>query len=139
MAGYDYMTKSTADYMHSTTKIPHIIICFSRPARLTSFKIKTKGPPWTNFYTHSITKKRSHTHAFFAVPAPLLSACLPAPGAKKTKNPLGPKSAFAVRPECAWVINGVEDSGSGKRTGGTSIVSSSATVLEGTAMRQLRR
>ncbi|CAN0086536.1 unnamed protein product, partial [Ectocarpus fasciculatus] len=51
------------------------------------------------------------------------------------------KSVFAVRPECGWVISGVEDSGSGKRTGGGGAGgrSSSATLLEGAATRQLRR
>ncbi|CBN77383.1 hypothetical protein Esi_0053_0077 [Ectocarpus siliculosus] len=52
------------------------------------------------------------------------------------------KSVFAVRPECGWVISGVEDSGSGKRTGGGGGAggrSSSATLLEGAATRQLRR
>ncbi|CAN0177537.1 unnamed protein product, partial [Ectocarpus sp. 4 AP-2014] len=53
------------------------------------------------------------------------------------------KSVFAVRPECGWVISGVEDSGSGKRTsgggGGAGGRSSSATLLEGAATRQLRR
>ena len=48
------------------------------------------------------------------------------------------KSVFAVRPECGWVINGVDDSGSGKRTGGAG-GRSSATLLEGVAARQLRR
>lgn len=48
------------------------------------------------------------------------------------------KSVFAVRPECGWVISGVEDSGSGKRAGGAG-GRSSATLLEGAAARQLRR
>ena len=99
---------------------------------------------WTleNQFTRRARKNKSHTQTLFSLSLrPFLPArLLASPGVQKiTKNPLGPKSAFAVRPECAWVINGVEDSGSGKRTGGTRIVSSSATVLEGTAMRQLRR
>ncbi|CAM9615190.1 unnamed protein product, partial [Ectocarpus sp. 13 AM-2016] len=52
------------------------------------------------------------------------------------------KSVFAVRPECGWVVSGVEDSGAGKRTGGgggPGRRSSSATLLEGAATRQLRR
>lgn len=55
------------------------------------------------------------------------------------KDPVPAKSAFAVRPECAWTIHGVEDSGSGKRAVGAVSGSSSATLLEGTATRQLRR
>eukprot|EP00903_Cladosiphon_okamuranus_P009623 g9159.t1 len=48
------------------------------------------------------------------------------------------KNVFTVRPECGWLISGVEDSGSGKRTGGAG-GRSSATLLEGAAARQLRR
>eukprot|EP00752_Nemacystus_decipiens_P007019 g6297.t1 len=48
------------------------------------------------------------------------------------------RSVFAVRPECGWVVSGVEDSGSGKNTGGAGR-RSSATLLEGAAARQLRR
>lgn len=53
------------------------------------------------------------------------------------------KSAFGVRPECAWTISGVVDAGTGKRPGTNGGGGSSATnrlaMLEGAAVRQLRR
>lgn len=76
--------------------------------------------------------------------------CVATGGSVKAR--VGGKSVFSVRPECAWTIQGVEVSGSGKKQSGGSGSgnaggsggagggrTSSATLLEGAATRQLQR
>ncbi|CAM9207749.1 unnamed protein product, partial [Sphacelaria rigidula] len=56
---------------------------------------------------------------------------------------VAPKSAFGVRPECAWTVSCVNDSEAGKRPGvnggGGSSTTNRFAIIEGTATRQLQR